>query len=101
MTKSNSKTDIYKPLDVEEKDLEKAFEGTDMIERPQDYKGLLAEAVIAANYTASKDKAINIRISEKDLIKLKAKAEEAGVPYNTLVTTLIHQYNKGKLKVKI
>ncbi|MEE9905797.1 MAG: hypothetical protein K4305_10310 [Chlorobium sp.] len=41
-------------------------------------------------------KRINIRISESDLNRLKAKSLEEGIPYQTLVSSLIHRYVSGK-----
>lgn len=93
--------DMYKPLDKFEKDLQNAFDDVDSAERPKNYKELLAYAVIAANNTSSKTKTVNIRIAEKDLIKLKAKGEEIGIPYHTILNSLVHQYVKGEIKTKI
>ncbi|HEX2788550.1 MAG TPA: antitoxin [Ignavibacteria bacterium] len=50
-----------------------------------------------AKNTFLKNKRINIRISEKDLISLKVKSLEEGIPYQSLITTVIHKYLKGKL----
>ena len=40
---------------------------------------------------------MNIRIAQKDLNALKIKALEEGVPYQTLVSSIIHKYLSGKL----
>lgn len=42
--------------------------------------------------TLSKTKNINIRISEKVLNKLKVKAAEEGIPYQTLVSSILHKF---------
>ena len=47
--------------------------------------------------TFLKNKRINIRISEKDLTNLKAKSLEEGVPYQTLISSVLHKYISGKL----
>lgn len=39
-----------------------------------------------------KNKNINLRISERDLSKLKAKAIEEGMPYQTLAASILHKY---------
>lgn len=39
-----------------------------------------------------KNKNINLRISERDLSKLKAKAIEEGLPYQTLAASILHKY---------
>ena len=45
---------------------------------------------IAQNTTA-KNKAITVRLSERTLIRLKAKAAQEGLPYQTYVASLIHK----------
>lgn len=55
----------------------------------------------AAGNTTAKNKTMNIRVSETDLSKIKAKAIEAGIPYQTIVGSLIHQYVEGKIELKI
>ena len=50
-----------------------------------------------ARYSLSKRKRINIRMSERDLKKIQAKAIEEGLPYQSLISMLIHKYNEGKL----
>jgi predicted DNA binding CopG/RHH family protein len=44
-----------------------------------------------------KTKNINIRISEDDLTRLKRKAEEEGMPYQTLITSVLHKYIADRL----
>jgi len=44
-----------------------------------------------------KTKNINFRISEYDLAHLKRKAEEEGIPYQTLVSSVLHKYITGRL----
>jgi predicted DNA binding CopG/RHH family protein len=92
---------MYKPLDEYERNLKDALDETESFSRPKDYKKILAEAVLAANNTSSKTKTVNIRVAERDLIKLKAKAEAIGMPYHTVVNTLVHQYVKGDIKANI
>jgi len=45
-----------------------------------------------------KDYRINVRISKRDVEALKTKALEDGIPYQTLVTSILHKYVRGKLK---
>ena len=52
-----------------------------------------------ARYSLNKQKRINIRMSERDLIKIRAKAIEEGIPYQSLISMLIHKYNEGKLSI--
>ncbi len=51
-----------------------------------------------AHSTMVKDQRMNVRISKKDLLQLKALAMEEGMPYQTLVTSIIHKYINGNLK---
>ena len=46
---------------------------------------------------AKKNKAISLRISNYDLEKLKEKAEQEGLPYQTLITTVLHKYITNQL----
>jgi predicted DNA binding CopG/RHH family protein len=52
----------------------------------------------AASETALKDYRINVRISKRDVEALKTKALEEGIPYQTLVTSILHKYVTGKLR---
>ena len=54
-----------------------------------------------ARYSLSKRKRINIRMSERDLKKIQAKAIEEGIPYQSLISMLIHKYNEGKLSFNL
>jgi predicted DNA binding CopG/RHH family protein len=50
-----------------------------------------------AKNTMKKDKRINIRVSSKELEMLKTTAVELGLPYQTLVSSILHQYVTGRL----
>jgi len=52
----------------------------------------------AARLTFKKDKRINIRISNRDLVAIQSKASEEGIPYQTLVSSIIHKYISGSLQ---
>ena len=52
-----------------------------------------------ARYSLGKQKRINIRMTERDLKKIQAKAVEEGLPYQSLISMLIHKYNEGKLRI--
>ena len=51
----------------------------------------------AAEETFKKNKRINIRISERDLQALQRRALEEGMPYQTLVSSILHKYVSGSL----
>ena len=48
--------------------------------------------------TAKKDARMNLRLSRRDMIALKSRALEEGIPYQTLVAGIIHKYVEGRLK---
>ena len=52
----------------------------------------------AAEETFKKDKRINIRISSHDLESLQRRALEEGIPYQTLVSSVLHKYVSGGLR---
>lgn len=56
-----------------------------------------AQYVQAARYTLRKIKRINIRPSPEDLIGIQKKAVEEGIPYQTLIASIIHKYVSGRL----
>ena len=56
-----------------------------------------AELEAMATDTFKKDKRINIRVSNRDLTAIKSKAQREGVPYQTLVSSIIHKYISGSL----
>ena len=57
----------------------------------------LKKLKIAARTTMLKDKRMNIRIAGKDMELLKTKALEEGIPYQTLVSSVLHKFVTGKL----
>ena len=53
-----------------------------------------------ARATIRKDKRVNIRISGKDLETIQKRALEEGIPYQTLIASLLHKYVSGRLVEK-
>ncbi|MFI3223175.1 MAG: hypothetical protein QX191_09085 [Methylococcaceae bacterium] len=47
----------------------------------------------------NKKKAVSIRLLESDIERIKAKSVNQGMSYQTLITSLIHQYATGKIKL--
>jgi predicted DNA binding CopG/RHH family protein len=85
--------------DLEDKKLLKSIENDEWtsVEDLKYYKKHLREVAVR---TMLKDQRMNIRIAKRDLDGLKAKAIEEGVPYQTLVSSILHKYVIGKLKEK-
>ena len=53
-----------------------------------------------ARSTLQKDKRVNIRLSAVDLEGMRKRAFEDGIPYQTLIASVIHKYVMGKLREK-
>jgi predicted DNA binding CopG/RHH family protein len=51
----------------------------------------------AARATLIKDRRINIRLSSSDLMDIKARALEEGIPYQTFIASVLHKYASGRL----
>ncbi len=60
-------------------------------------KAELAKIKAAARATAIKDRRVNIRLSSGDLSDIQVKALEEGVPYQTLIASVLHKYVTGRL----
>ncbi len=86
-------------LDAEEKQIVDLFERGEL-KRSKNRAGELVSLRQAARATLRKNKRINIRLSEKDLMGIKARAAEEGMPYQTLISSLIHKYLAGSLLEK-
>lgn len=46
----------------------------------------------AARATLERNKSVNLRLTEKDVILIKRKAAEEGLPYQTLISSVVHKY---------
>lgn len=57
----------------------------------------LAKFKAAARATAIKDRRVNIRLSAGDLSDIQVRALEEGVPYQTLIASVLHKYVTGRL----
>ena len=80
----------YFELTSEEKKLLKDFEKENFVAVKNESKVKELYQKYAKN-TLAKNKNINIRLPEKILAKLKAKAAKRGIPYQTLASSIIHQ----------
>jgi len=84
-------------LDKEEKNLAKSLENEEWVSDLAKKEKKQYEEY--ARYSLNKQKRINIRMTERDLKKIRAKAVEEGIPYQSLISMLIHKYNEGKISV--
>lgn len=60
-------------------------------------KSELAKFKAAARATAIKDRRVNIRLSSGDLSDIQIRALEEGIPYQTLIASVLHKYVTGRL----
>ena len=60
-------------------------------------KAEIAKFKAAARATAVKDRRVNIRLSSGDLNDIQVKALEEGIPYQTLIASVLHKYVTGRL----
>ena len=63
-------------------------------------KGELEKFRAAARATAVKDRRVNIRLSSIDLNDIQIKALQEGMPYQTLIASVLHKYVSGRLVEK-
>lgn len=61
-------------------------------------KAELARLRAAARATALKDRRVNIRLSSADLMDIQTRALEEGMPYQTLIASILHKYVTGRLQ---
>ena len=80
---------------MEEKDIIESVENGEW-NSVNNFQNNKIKLMAAAAETALKDYRINVRISKRDVEALKTKALEEGIPYQTLVTSILHKYVTGK-----
>lgn len=97
------KKNAFKPLDKYEEELIKAFENGEFVPVPNQ-KEEKEKAMAAAKYTLErlkKDKRITIRVDKKDLEKIQSRAVKKGIPYQTIIAAILHQYANNKIKLAL
>lgn len=83
-------------LAKDEKELLEGFESGEFKSKLTKNRKSFLKSV--AEETFKKDKRINIRISSRDLESIQRRALEEGIPYQTLVSSILHKYVSGGLK---
>jgi len=86
-------------LDREEREILNAYEKGSFSSIPH-VKKEIAKYREYAKSTLQKNKRINIRLSERDLVHIQRKAVEEGLPYQTLISSVLHKYVNGNLTKK-
>ncbi len=88
-----------KGVDREEKQILSAFEAGKL------KSTVTSEAALRryreyAHATLSKNKRVNIRLSTPDLSEIRARATEKGIPYQTLIASILHKFVAGRFVEK-
>ena len=83
-------------LDKDERELKRSVEEGEW-RSVADAAGDVTRYQEYAKATFRKDRRINIRISSKDLEALQKRALEEGIPYQTLISSVLHKYVSGRL----
>ena len=85
----------YIELEKTEEQLSSDFDAG-KLKRVKNARKEMARYASYAKSTLSKTRNINIRLAHRDLQKLKALATEKGLPYQTFLSSLLHQYSTKK-----
>jgi len=85
-------------FDKEEMSILEALEKNELV-RSVDADEEIALAKKAAKEYLSKSKNITIRLSLGDVTTIKNRAQETGIPYQTIISSLVHQYAMGKIRL--
>jgi len=93
------KKKAFQPLDEEEKELMESID-RDEWKSVDDLEQQKQKAMEAARNTLNKNRRINLRLSEKDYRQIQIKAVEEGMPYQTLISSIVHKYLNGSLSPK-
>ncbi len=82
-------------LNQEEKEILEAYEA-DKLKSVKNVNQEIKRHQAAAEATFKKDARINIRLSSRDLRALQARALKEGIPYQTLVSSVLHKFVDGQ-----
>lgn len=80
----------------EEDEILEAFD-SGLLKRVQDAEKEIAQHRRVAEESFKRDARINIRLSSRDLRALQARALKEGIPYQTLVSSVLHKFVDGQL----
>lgn len=85
-----------KKFDQYEEDILDSYEKGQLISTAPS-KAEVNEFKAAAQSTFLKNRRVNIRLSSPDLMDIQARALEDGIPYQTLIASVLHKYVSGRL----
>ena len=86
-------------MDPEERDILESFEAGELRPSP-DATREIEVAREAARNTFNKTRRVNLRVTERDYMLAHTRAREEGIPYQTLLSSVIHKYLSGRLTEK-
>ena len=86
-------------MDKYEKELLESIENDEWIP-VKNFKKSKEQAISAARNTLKKNKRINLRLTEKDYKEIQIKAVEEGIPYQTLISSIVHKYLSGSFAIR-
>ncbi|MCU0287055.1 MAG: CopG family antitoxin [Acidobacteria bacterium] len=100
MIKMTEKEKQAMQLDEEEIEILEAFEN-DKLKKIELSADDIEDLRIAAKETLKENNRISVRIPERDLKKIKERAQVNGIPYQFLITAILHQYAEGKISAAL
>ena len=83
-------------LDEEEQEILEAYESGRLVPVP-DREAVIARLQSYAQAAQRKDRRVNIRLTARDLTALQSIALDEGIPYQTLMASILHKYVTGRL----
>ena len=88
------------PLDEEERELLEADKNELLTFAPIDPDRKAYFEQVARNTLTMQKQRINLFVFKKDIASFKARARQEGIPYQTLIASVLHKYNEGRLVEK-
>ena len=87
---------MKKQLNAEEREMLEHFERGELTAASEAQREM-ETAQLAAHNTFNKTRRVNLRVTERDFNLAHARAREEGIPYQTLLSSVIHKYLSGRL----
>ena len=101
---NKNRKSFYEPLDDEERQLIKDIDNDVFVSVPNKDVETKRYASYFKNYVKNmpkKNKRIALRVANEDLEKIQKKAITSGIPYQTLISSLIRQYANGRIRINV
>lgn len=91
---------MFQPIDDEERRIMESLE-TALIDSAPTRDDERRKAIEAAKNTLKKTERINLRLTKRDLVGIKAAAKEEEIPYQTLIAHLIRKYLEERVRQRL